>query len=143
MSFRLKQIGLALCLVASLLVGSGSACTCSSHQETADASSDSCGNLHEKSHEKTVGDEHHSIESSSMDVDCVCVDNVPSPSFIGKRSTNELKVIESIANPDQLMRAPAFHVISVRQAPKPEYARNFSYSTDYKAFRPSRAPPRL
>ena len=139
MSFRLKQIGLALCLVASLLIGSGSACTCSSHKETAEASSDSCRNLHEKA----FGNEQYSIESASMDVDCVCVANVPSPSFIGKRNINELKVIESIANSDQLTRDPEFHAISVRQAPKPEYARNFSYSTDYQAFRPSRAPPRL
>ena len=135
MSFRLKKIGSALCLVAFLLVGSASACICSRIQEMAD----SCHG----SHEKSVETDEHVVESASVDFECSCFVNASLPSIVVKWDTKELKVNKGISNSDQLMLDPEFLVISTVQGLKPEYSRNFSYSTDYRAFRPARAPPRL
>lgn len=137
MSFRLKQIGLAVWLMASLLVGSASACTCSHHQETAAASEDSC----HSSHQYSVENGEHSV--TSLDVDCVCFVNAPSPFAVAKSDNKPLGTSDSVSTSDQIIPDFEFRSIPTIQAPKPEYARKFPDSTDYQAFKPSRAPPRL
>lgn len=139
MSFRLKQIGLALFLMTSLLVAGVSACTCSHHQETAESFHD----LGHGSHGESIENAKHSLPRASSDDEYVCVANVRAQSVLAKSDIKELKVSESISNSDQVMPDPEFLAVSTVQAPKSEYAGNFSYSTDYQAFRPSRAPPRL
>ena len=139
MTFRVKQIGLAICLIASLLIVSVSACSCAHNQDTAKSSGDSC----HSSHQQLVNGEERSVASTSIDVDCICFVSVPSPLIAAKSDVKKFGASDGVPVSDEVVFDPLLLTSSTSRSSKPEYARNFSYSTDYQSFKPSRAPPRL
>ena len=75
-TFRIKQIGLTLCLMASLLVGSVSACTCVHHEADAQPQVPLC---HQHSAGAEIEDHRDSaVENTSFcvaaDDDCICAE---------------------------------------------------------------------
>ena len=75
-SFRIKQIGLTLCLMASLLVASVSACTCVHHEADAQPQAPLC---HQHSAGAEIEDDRGSaVENTSYcvgeDGDCICAE---------------------------------------------------------------------
>ena len=136
-SFKLKQIGLALCLMASLLTASPAACTCSHHEETKALEND-C-----HSHHETAETIETSVESDTVDVDCVCFVNLPSPSVISKSASKELRSNDAVSNAEQVITDLEFIAVTKLVLSSPEFGNNLSYSNTLKALLPARAPPRL
>jgi len=139
MNFRLKQIGLSLCLVAALLVGSISACACSHHQETKKAEETSC---HSNGHEKT---EVVQVPSGTqvLDVDCECFVSQPSPVIVSKSETKKSKTGGDIAEVATEVSHVEFISVAVTPSFLPETSRQFSKTTILESLLPARAPPRL
>jgi hypothetical protein len=72
-SFGIKQIGLSLCLMASLFVGAASACTCSHHEAEVKPSVPSCHQLAEMA--EVSGPQFENTAYYLVpDDDCVCVE---------------------------------------------------------------------
>jgi hypothetical protein len=138
MTFHFKQIGLALCLVASLLVGSASACTCSHHQEKAKSSETSCHSSDHESAENVEG----SVTGDVVDVNCVCFVQPP-PSIVSKSESKKQKTDKSVSNSDRVVPDLEFvFTESVHLSPS-GFDRDSSYSTVLESLLPARAPPRL
>ncbi len=138
MSYKLKRIGLALTLMASLLVGSGAACPCSHHHEEAEAAETSChGSYHGMENAEA------STEGDAVDAVCVCFVNQSSPAIASKSESKKLKSGKSTSNSDRLI--PDFeHVTTIAiQQSSPEFGQALSYSNALRSLLPSRAPPRL
>src|SRR5260370_39197222 len=107
-SYKLKHVGLALCLIASLLLGSASTCTCAHHEEKANAPETSChGSNHEVKAETDA-----SIDVDAVDSGCVCFVNQPSPAVGSKSESRNLKAGKSTSNPDQVAPALAFVAVA-------------------------------
>lgn len=139
MSFRLKQIGLALCLVASLLVGSASACMCSHHEDKAKSTEISCHGVNHESVEKV----EHPITGNAFEGDCICFVNQPAPFIVSKSESKKLKADKDSANSHQGVHDLEFVAASVVHLEPPALDRDLSYSNVLQALLPSRAPPRL
>ena len=139
-SFKLKQIGLALCLMASLLLGSASACTCSHHEEKAKTPETSChGSHHETMAEMTDA----ANDANTVDAGCVCFVNQPTPAVTSKPDSKNLKADKNISNSDQPVPDLAIVGVVSFQHFSPEFDRTLSYSNALRSLLPSRAPPRL
>lgn len=136
-SFRLKQIGLALCLMVSLLTASPAACTCS-HPEEAKTSDSQCRSQHEAS---------ENIETSGAGVavndSCICAVDQREPFTASKSESKELKPAKAIANVQQIIPDLRFVAVSTFPSFAPEFSNNLSYSSTLRSLLPSRAPPRL
>ena len=133
---RLIQIGLAICLLASLLTASPAACTCS-HNDEAKTSAE-CHSHHEDA---------ENLESSeiaiSIDDSCICAVEQRSP-FVASGSTNkEFKASDKLANAEPVLAEIEFAAITSRRESSSEFVNDVSYSTTLKSLLPSRAPPRL
>lgn len=136
-AFRLRQIGLALCLMASLLTASPAACACAHHEETKAVETD-CHSHHESAKVSETAE-----TGNSVDVACVCVVDPRSPLVVSTTVGKELKAPDAIAPssylaPDlEFVAATTFHVV------QPTLDKDLSYSSTLKSLLPSRAPPRL
>lgn len=138
MSFRLKQIGLSLCLIASLLVGSASACACAHHQETEKAEEISChGSGHEKPDVVEVP-----AGTPAFDADCLCLVAQPAPVIVSKSETKKTKAASETAETPKVSLAK-FISVSSANSPPPETVRHFARSRILESLLPARAPPRL
>jgi len=134
---RLKQIGLAFFLVASLLVGSASACACSHHQEKDKSTENACHGTHQESENVKT-----SVTSDAVDVNCVCFVDRPTP-IASKTEGKQLKASKRVSNPGQVLPDPEFVAATTVYLSLPGFARDLSYSNVLKSLLPSRAPPRL
>lgn len=136
-SFRLKQIGLALCLMVSLLTASPAACTCS-HPEEANTSDSECRSQHEAT---------ENLETSgagvAVDDSCICAVDQREPFAASKSENRELKPDKAIASPEQIIPDLRFVAVSTFHSFSPEFSNNLSYSNTLRSLLPSRAPPRL
>lgn len=139
-SFRLKQFGLALCLLASLLVGSASsACICSHHQEKEKSSEISCHGVIHESVEKVVTP----LTGNAFEVDCNCFVNQPAPFVVSKSETKKHKADKNAVNSDQAIPELKFSASSAFHIVFPEFDPDLSYSDVLNSLLPARAPPRL
>ena len=84
MSLRFKQIGIAFCLMVSLLIGDGSACTCSHHDESADASE----NIWHHSDGSVVETAEAESTENAVDDDCTCAVDQRPPVVVSKPETD-------------------------------------------------------
>ena len=139
-SLRLKQIGLALCLVASLLVGSVSACSCSHHQQNEVTATSSC---HAASHNAAAAESLTGQAGTSIDEDCTCFVNQPSPYIVNKSENKKATDSKDIADamPAQLEFKASSNAVA--SPVKSLYSQSSLYSLQLASFKPSRAPPRL
>jgi hypothetical protein len=139
-SVKLKQFGLAFCLLVSLFVSSVSACTCSHHPEKVETEVSSC---HQHS-ENGQTEQHHDADSNekaqslvSQD-ECCCIE--PAPKVVAKVENIKIEKQKLAAfSPLPVETAFVPQTISV----KSEFSRKF-YSTDsFYNLTPGRAPPAL
>ena len=137
MSFRLKQMGMALCLMASLLIGHALACTCSHHEENEAAETD-CHSHHDSSGNIEISETGNSVDDS-----CICVVEQPSPYVTSKSASKELKSNNPVAGSGQLVPDLEFVAVIGRGESTSVFANDLSYSNTLKSLLPSRAPPRL
>ena len=135
-SFKLKQIGLALCLMVSLLAASPSACTCSHHEETKAVESD-CHSHHELA-ETTQESESFDI----VDDECICVVNQSLPYVISKSASKEFRSNDTASNSGQIVPDLKFAAIVKFGDSTPAFTNDLLYSNTLKPFLPARAPPR-
>ena len=140
MSFRIKQIGLALCLMMSLLIGHASACACSHHVEKKAVESSDC-----HSHNKTA--EAQTVEavndSNACDTDCVCLTEQPSPYIAENSISKNFNATDAAANAEQVVSDIEFRPSTAYAESSSEFVNDLSYSTTLKSLLPARAPPRL
>lgn len=136
-SFKLKQIGLALCLMVSLLTASPAACTCS-HPEEAQTGDSECHSHHEETENlEPLGD------GVSADDSCICAVDQRSPYIASKSESKELKSKNGIANAEQIIPDLRFVAVTTFYSVSPDFSNDLSYSNALKSLLPSRAPPRL
>lgn len=136
-SFRLKQIGLALCLMASLLIGHASACTCS-HPEETNTSDIDCHSHHESAENADIQE-----SGDAIDDNCICVVEYPSPYAAASPVSRELRSNDPITTPEDIATAPEFLAVRMSGEPTPVFTRDLTVSNTLKALLPARAPPRL
>jgi hypothetical protein len=136
-SYKLKQIGLALCLMVSLLFGSAAACTCSHHQEKPQAHEMSCHG----SHHGVMADADASNDGNAVDAGCVCFVDQPTPAITSKSESKKLG--KSISNSDRVVPDLEFVAAATVQPQSPDLNRTLSYSSALRSLLPARAPPRL
>ncbi len=139
MNFRIKQIGLALCLMMSLAVGHVSACACSHHVEKKVVESSDCHSHHETAEAQTVETVN---DSNACDTGCVCRTEQRSP-FIAVNPISKKIIAEAASNPAHVVSQIEFRVASAYSELSPEFVTDLSYSNTLKSLLPSRAPPRL
>jgi len=137
--FRLKHIGLAVCLMASLLVGSASACMCSHHQVKKQAVKTSChGVVHQAVDAlETAG------TGDAMDVDCTCRVNHPTPVVVSRTEEKKAKAEKRSADSPIFVQLPTPETTAAQPCDIPHVDLDLSYSHVLKSLLPSRAPPRL
>src|SRR6266576_232157 len=112
-SYKLKRIGLALCLMTSLSFGSASACPCPHHHEEAKAAETSChGSYH-----GMMENAEASTEGDAVDAVCVCFVNQSSPAIASKSESNKLKFGRTISNSDRVVPDVAFVAAASFQHP--------------------------
>ncbi|MEQ1922126.1 MAG: hypothetical protein ABL952_06425 [Pyrinomonadaceae bacterium] len=136
-TFRLKQIGLVLCLMASLLTAVPAACACSHHEETKAVETD-CHSQHE------TAKPAEAVETgSAIDESCVCAVVQRTPVVASKTLGKDLKAGDAVAVIDETAADFAFvAVLSSHVAPAIS-AKDLSYSSTLRSLLPARAPPRL
>lgn len=137
--FGLKQIGLAVCVMASLLVGSASACMCSHHQVRKQAVKTSC---HGVSHETAVAGDKRTA-GKAFDVDCTCRVNQPTPVVISKTEEKRSKAEKKIAGEPVPARVELLETAAAHATDVPPFYEGPTYSYTLASLLPSRAPPRL
>src|SRR5215211_7702527 len=97
MSFRFKQIGLALSLMASLLLGHATAaCTCSHHDDAEPMKSDCRSHHNERSGAETAE------SSAELDVNCICFVEPAAPSVSAKSVNKKFRSKDFITSGGQL-----------------------------------------
>lgn len=138
MSFRIKQIALALGLMMSLLIGHASACACSHHVEKKAVESLDC-HLHHKAAAQTAEAVN---DSNACDTDCVCLTSLPSP-YIAQNSTSKNFISDATAKVVHVILDINFRVVVAYAGSSSEFANDLSYSYTLKSLLPARAPPRL
>lgn len=136
-SVRLKQIGLAICLMASLLTAAPAACTCS-HHETPDAVETDCHSSHEAA-ETTQA----SQDLDAVDQACVCVAADRAPILASKSVSKNLRSQDAAPGPIQVAFVPEFVAVATPGSARPEVANDLSYLNTLNRLLPARAPPRL
>lgn len=142
-SARLKQLGLAFCLLVSLFVSSVSACTCSHHPEKVETETSSC---HEHSEAaNTEPTEHHSSDSneSALSVvpadECCCIE--PAPRVFAKSETVKVEK-QSAALPQSSLDKAALiaEIVLVKSI---DFETPFYLTDSFYNLSPGRAPPVL
>jgi hypothetical protein len=139
-SVRLKQFGLAFCLVVSLFVSSVSACTCSHHPEKVEIEVSSC-----RQHSETIQTgQHHkanldeNAQSLVSQDECCCIE--PAPKVVAKSETLKIEK-QKLATLSLLPVEIAFvpQIVSV----KSEFITPFYLTDSFYNLTPGRAPPNL
>lgn len=139
-SERLKQFGLAFCLVVSLFVSSVSACTCSHHPEKIETEVSSCHGHSETSpaeQNQKVDLDKNAQSLVSQDV-CCCAE--PSPKVVAKSETLKIEKQALAVLPLSTVEI-AFvpQIVSV----KTEFITPFYLTDSFYNLSPGRAPPGL
>ncbi len=136
--FRIRQVGLALSLMASLVVGhAAAACACSHHEQV-----------------KTVETACHSHQdqdptipttdgASAFDRDCICVVQRATPYAFTKSANKKFKSKDFAGGSQELGSGIEFVVKLTFIEPLPNLDDDLSYSNTLRALLPVRAPPRL
>jgi hypothetical protein len=137
-SCSLKQICVALCLMASLAVGHISICTCSHHERPKVVEESACHSHHQKADKVEVAS-----DANACDSDCTCAVQQPSPVVASKSPSKDIKSSEEILEPEQIVVAVEFVAISTYRQPPSDLASGLSHLNTLKSLLPSRAPPRL
>lgn len=138
---RIKQVVLGVLLVASLLVGSASACACPHHREQAVPAETACHGAHHEAAEKAEP-ARGALAGHAVDLSCTCFVNFRVPSAIAKTPGKKLKAPDTPSGAGKADREPgivtvsAFHLL-------PDAVPAIFYSGVLKFLLPSRAPPRL
>lgn len=135
MIFRVKQIGLALCLMMSLLIGHASACACSHHVEKKAVETSDC-------HSATAETVETSNDGNACDTSCICATDQPSTYL----AANSISKKSNIADAAEKIEPVVFNIelrASSYTEVSPEFISDLSYSNTLKSLLPSRAPPRL
>jgi len=140
MSFKIRQIGLALCLMASLAVGHISACTCSHHAPAKKVEPETGGC---RSHHKAAETVEALSDASVCDAGCVCFVEQPSPVVASKSPSKEINSSDENVEPEQIINGVEFVAISSYRAPTYDRTSDLSYLNTLKSLLPARAPPRL
>lgn len=136
-TFRIKQIGLVLCLMASLLTAVPAACTCSHHEETKAVETD-CHSQHEAINPIETAETGNAINES-----CVCAVAQRAPLAASRSLSKDLKVSDPAAHSDEFatdfefVAAASFYVAPAMSG------NDLSYSSTLRSLLPARAPPRL
>ena len=139
-SARLKQLGLAFCLMVSLFVSSISACTCSHHPEKVETEVSSCHGHSEtrqtEQHQKANLDEN--AQSLVPQDACCCAE--PAPKVIAKSETLKIEK-QSLA----VLPILAIETVFVTQAVsvESEFITPFYLTDSFYNLTPGRAPPSL
>jgi hypothetical protein len=137
MIFRARQIGLAFCLLASLLVSHVPACVCSHHQETA-ADEIDC----HAAHEAAAGTDT-ATDQASVDTDCICVVEQSASSTAVRPSEKKSVLGDTAAALAEFTQNPEIAPMAGGVDEPPAFVRTRLYSSIQKSLLPARAPPRL
>jgi hypothetical protein len=140
MGFRLKKIGLALCLMMSLLISHASACECSHHVEKKAVESSECHLHHETAETKMVEAVN---DSNACDTDCVCLTELPSSYIAENPVSKNFSTTDAAAKAEQVVLDIEVRAATVYAESSSEVVNNLSYSNTLKSLLPARAPPRL
>ena len=140
MNFRLKQIGSALIVIASLVAASVSACTCAHHSIAAQPVVHSChGMAEEMAPEKGAV----TSDASAFETDCECAAHTAGPLFLAKSANEKIKFQKDISATVSVVFDAARIDISVIASVAPVYPERAFYEEHFRVSAPSRAPPRL
>jgi len=129
---------MSLGLIASLLMGHSSACSCSHHVENETVEASDC----HSHHDETKASEAIS-DSDACDVGCVCVVEQPSPFASSKAPAKEFKAADEPATVAAFLADVDFVEVASRTQEAPSLFHDLSYSSTLKSLPLSRAPPRL
>ena len=136
--FRIKQVGLALSLIASLVVGhAAAACACSHHEQVKTVETD-CHSHQDQNPTIPITD-----GGTAFDTDCICVVQRAIPYASAKSASKKFKSKDFAAGSQELGSGIEFVVYLKFIEPLPELDDNLSYSNTLRALLPVRAPPRL
>ncbi len=140
LSFRLKQIGSAFIVIASLLAASVSACTCSHHSIAAKPAVHSChGMAEEMAPEKDVA----ASDANAFETDCECAAHTAGPLFLAKSTGEKIRFQKDVSASVPVIFDTARIDVSFFAAVAPVYPERAFYDRHFRVFAPSRAPPRL
>ena len=136
---RLQNILMSLLAMASMFASSVSACTCSHHQEQAEAET-SC---HAQSHYQDASVEQTSASSKSLESSCECVLVKLAPAVIA-RSDKKDSLPQPDAKPPELQNS-SFDTGTIVTLVSTTIERSELYfpSNRLTGLIPARAPPRL
>jgi hypothetical protein len=139
-SARIKQFGLAVCLLISLFASSISACTCSHHPENFETEVSS-GHEHSETAQTERRHEAESNENAQSLVpqdECCCIE--PSPKISAKSETLKIEKQSLAVLPVSIAQtALAAQTVSF----KSEFAAPFYLTDSFYNLTPGRAPPTL
>lgn len=134
-TFRLKQIGLALCLMASLLTASPAACICSHHDETETVEVD-CHSHHGSA-------EPEASNANSVDESCICAVEQPLPRLASKSENTDFRSQNDGLRTEQIIPDLQYVAVNSFRSLPAEFTSRRSYSSTLRLLLPARAPPRL
>ncbi len=136
-TFRLKQIGLVLCLMASLITAAPAACACSHHEEAKVAETD-CHSQHE------TPESAETVErGNAFDESCICAVAVRTPIVASKSEGKKFKVHDSAALPNENLADLEYSAAASFYLAPSIPTINLLYSSALRSLLPARAPPRL
>ena len=135
----MKQIGLALGVVLTLLVGSVSACMCSHHEVKKELPKISC---HGPAHETTANSETPTT-GDAVDVDCVCFVNQSVPYVVTKSENRKAKPAKDKGVSSSVAVVAVAFSADAERSLLPIFDDDLSHSSTLRFLLPSRAPPRL
>jgi hypothetical protein len=135
-TYKFKQFGFALCLMASLLVGHAAACTCQ-HPDGAETAGSSC-----YSHNESNENVDQSDDAAHIDDDCTCAVQQTLPFATAKPLTWDRHSAD-ITSSDQKFAKPEFIAAAVYTEPTIFTTSDLFYVSKPAYLLPSRAPPRL
>ena len=141
MKLRVKQIGLTLCLIASLLVGSASACACGHHQDAQKLKTEpiSC---HRASHESTKAETADNGQPL-LGENCTCSFATVDAAIVTKSETKRSKAGRSAAAENGQVVEIETTPGEIASAEPRAFSTLYFYSAYFPRSGPSRAPPRL
>ena len=135
--FRIKQVGLALSLMASLVVGhAAEPCACSHHEQVKTIEAD-CHSRHDQTPSAAVAE-----DGTALDTDCTCVVQRATPYASAKSANKKFKSKDFAAGSGELAGVEFVAIVNFIK-PLPELENNLSYSNALRSLLPARAPPRL
>lgn len=140
--FRFKQIGLAACLMASLLVGSASACMCSHHEVKKTSVKTSChGVVHETVETATTAET--TGNGNAIATNCTCPASRTAPYVASKSESEKSKGVKDKAVSSAVASVPVLIAADSQEIAVLDLDGQLSYSSTLKSLLPARAPPRL